>query len=196
MLKKGDWVEITPKSDTRWSTWISSQDIYDHFCSKVGVITNICEDDERPGHNLYSVKVEFPNGLGKLNAGAYYEWFRDYHLILSSKARATLQSNMSQAGKELQEWEAFKKKTTHEMLKKSFVPQEKTEYIPVQKIDDPNQWDIKTDPTIKKNEDNDHYDTYYDFQLQNIDANIAKTLDAYYNDLFDYSEPIESDDKK
>ena len=137
MLKIGDWVEITPQSDLRWGSWAASRDVYDCFRSKIGVIENICEDYERDGEYLYSVKVDFPNGLNSLAPGEYYEWFRDYHLILSSKSRATLQSNMIQAGKELQEWEAFKKKSTHEMLKKVFFPPEEVTPPLPKKEDDP-----------------------------------------------------------
>jgi len=177
MLKIGDWVEITPQSDLRWSTWTSSRDVYDNFRSRIGVIENICEDYERDGHYLYSVKVDFPNGLNNLPAGEYYEWFRDYHLILSSKSRATLHSNMIQAGNELQEWEALKKKKTHEMLKKVFCPpeEEKVQTSP-KKQDDPNQWEMKT-PV--KNED-DNYDTYYDYYSYSSSYSSTTNINHYY----------------
>jgi hypothetical protein len=171
-MKQGDWVEITPNSDFRWSYWMNSKDIYDCFRSKVGEIQNICEDDERPGHFLYSVKVNFPNGLYNLGPGHYYEWFRDYHLILSNKSRANLQTNMSQAGKELQEWEAFKKKSTHEMLKHIFTPKQETvldnnKQTIKEIIDDPNQWDVKT-PVNPDYYDND---VSYDYYISSTTGN-------------------------
>ena len=55
---------------------------------------------------------------------------------------------MFQAGKELQEWEKFKKKSTDDMLRKVFAkepePIKETENKhQLNKEDDPNQWDIK-----------------------------------------------------
>jgi hypothetical protein len=176
MLKIGDWVEITPQSDLRWNSWATSRDIYDCFRSKIGVIVNICEDYDRDGHYLYSVKVDFPDGLNNLASGEYYEWFRDYHLILSSKSRAALQSNMIQAGKELQEWEAFKKKSTHEMLKKVFCPPEEKVHSTQKKEDDPNQWDFK--PTKQNNDDN--YDSYYDYYSYSGSYHNTTNIDHYY----------------
>jgi hypothetical protein len=187
MLKIHDWVEITPQSDLRWSSWVSSRDTYDCFRSKIGVIENICKDYERDGQYLYSVKVDFPNGLNNLGAGQYYEWFRDYHLILSSKSRAALQSNMAQAGKELQEWEALKKKKTHEMLKKIFCqPEEKVQ--PFQnKHTDPNQWDLKA--PIDNTDTN--YDTYYDYFTYSGSYSNATNMDQYY-----YMDLLGDDDDK
>lgn len=180
MLKIGDWVEITPQSDLRWGSWAASRDVYDCFRSKIGVIENICEDYERDGQYLYSVKVDFPDGLNNLPAGEYYEWFRDYHLILSSKSRATLQSNMIQAGKELQEWEAFKKKSTHEMLKKVFCPPEEVTLPLPKKEDDPNQWELKT----PKHNIDDNYDTYYDYYSYSGSYSNSTNIDHhYYMDL-------------
>lgn len=147
MFKVGDWVQITPTPDLRWVQWYDSKDIYKEYLDKIGVINFVADDDERPGEFLYAVKVKFPDGLGHLPAGEYYEWFRSDHLILSSQSLANLRFNMAQAGKELQEWEKFKKKSTNDMLKKVFAPdppqEEKKESIKeTKKVDDPNQWDV------------------------------------------------------
>jgi hypothetical protein len=182
MFKKGDWVEITPNSDFRWSYWMNSKDIYDCFRAKVGEIQNICEDDERPGRFLYSVKVNFPNGLQNLGPGHYYEWFRDYHLIISNKSRANLQTNMSEAGKQLQEWEAFKKKTTHEMLKHIFVPKQETilDNKQIEAEDDPNQWDMKT-PSLPP----DYYDN-------DVSYDYSTNIDDYYFTSIDDDKTIKN----
>jgi len=167
-------VQITPTPDLSWEQWRSSQDIYKDFLDKIGSIENVVEDDDRPGEHLYAVRVNFPDGLGHMGPGHYYEWFRADHLIRSSESNAKLRDNMYIAGKELQEWEKFKKKSTDDILRKIFVPEEKKEEIPSKsKRDDPNQWDLKTH--------SDDYDTYYD--------------DGYYPD-YNSSRPVYQYDNK
>lgn len=180
MFKVGDWVQITPKPDLKWQNWYNSQDIYKDFLDKIGSIENICEDDERPGEFLYAIRVHFPDGLGNLEPGYYYEWFRSEHLILSSESNAKLRSNMAIAGRELQEWEKFKKKTTDDMLKHIFAPEPKP-----QKIDDPNQWDVKTPVDHQYDE---KYDAYYDNDTTSYTfeyTNNTNVDDHYYADLSD-----------
>jgi hypothetical protein len=179
MFKIGDWVQITPTPDYRWSQWYNSRDIYQEYLDKIGVINFIVDDDERPGEFLYAVKVKFPNGLGNLGPGEYYEWFKSDHLIHSSKSRASVRENMIEAGKKLQEWEAFKKKSTHDMLKKIFAPEEsKPEKL--DKQDDPNQWDLKTDPKDQNSryEDDDGY--YLDYNNINYTYDNSTDVDYFY----------------
>jgi hypothetical protein len=180
MFKIGDWVQITPTPDLRWDQWYKSRDIYQHYLDKIGVIKHIVEDDERPGKFLYSVKVKFPDGLENLGPGEYYEWFRSDHLILSSQSLANLRFNMAEAGKELQEWESFKKKSTDDMLRKIFTPEEKeAQKEQEKKSDDPNQWDLKTPA--------DDYDAYYDDGFY-PDYNSYKPVYQYDNSTnIDYS---------
>jgi hypothetical protein len=181
MFKLGDWVQITPTPDLRWNQWYNSRDIYQEYLDKIGVINFISEDEDRPGEFLYAVKVKFPDGLGHLSAGEYYEWFKSDHLIRSSQSTANLRFNMVQAGKELQEWEAFKKKSTHEMLKKVFSPPETKEEqkFSNKKVDDPNQWELKTDPSNNsKYEDDDGY--YLDYSNLKFDYDNSTDLDYYY----------------
>lgn len=189
MFKKGDWVQITPSPDLRWQQWRNSQDIYKDFLDRIGSIENISDDDERPGEFLYAVRVNFPDGLGHMGPGHYYEWFRGEHLILSSESTAKLRDNMAQAGKELQEWEKFKKKTTNDMLKKVFLPEPKEEKLE-KKQDDPNQWDLKTG---EQNYD-EKYDTYYDDDYTSYTFEYTNNTDvdySYYSDMLDNK----SDDK-
>ena len=180
MFKVGDWVQITPTPDYRWSQWYGSKDIYKEYLDKIGVIEFVADDDERPGEFLYAVKVHFPLGLGNLDPGHYYEWFKDSHLIRSTKSNANLRSNMAQAAKELQEWEAFKKKSTDKMLQHIFGQEE-----PKPKKDDPNQWDLKT-PTDPDHYD-EKYDTYYD-DYSNVKFSYDNSTDLdyyYYSDMSD-----------
>ena len=155
MFKVGDWVQITPAPDYRWNQWYNSRDIYQEYLDKIGIIQFVSEDEDRPGEFLYAVKVKFPHGLGNLGPGDYYEWFKEDHLIRSSQANANLRYNMAQAGKELQEWENFKKKSTDKMLKHIFG-QEET--ISSKSNNDSSNWDLKTPIS-----DNDFsYDEKYD----------------------------------
>lgn len=184
MFKVGDWVQITPTPDLKWNQWRISQDIYKDFLDKIGCIANISEDEDRPGEFLYAVKVHFPDGLGQLKAGDYYEWFKSDHLIHSSQSLANLRINMAKAGKELQEWEDFKKKSTDKMLKHIFAPEPKEEKTE-KKNDDPNQWDLKT-PSNKKYDEK--YDTYYDDDDSKYTfeyTNNTDVDDCYYADVSD-----------
>jgi hypothetical protein len=181
MFKVGDWVQITPTPDLRWNHWRTSEDIYKDFLDKIGSIETIADDDERPGEFLYAVRVNFPDGLGSLSPGHYYEWFRGEHLVLSSESTAKLRYNMSVAGKELQEWEQFKRKSTDEMLKHIFAPEPKQETH----RDDPNQWDLKT--PVEPNYD-EKYDTYYDDDPVSYTfeyTNNTNVDDYYYVDVGD-----------
>jgi len=184
MFKVGDWVQITPTPDLRWDHWYNSRDIYQHYLDKIGVIDFISDDEERPGKFLYAVKVKFPDGLENLAAGSYYEWFRSDHLIMSSQSLANLRHNMAAAGKELQEWEKFKKKTTDDMLKKIFAPDPVAE-TKKDKKDVPNEWDLKT-PADSNQEDK--YDTYYDDEPSSYTFEYTNNTDmdySYYTDMND-----------
>lgn len=183
MFKIGDWVQITPKPDLRWKDWYNSQDIYQEYLDKVGCIEFIADDDERPGEFLYAVKVDFPNGLGNLGSGQYYEWFRQSHLIKSSKSLANLKSNMAIAGKELQEWEIFKKKSTDDMLRHVFAPEEPAENKNTEKQDDPNQWDLKT-PADPNYQYDDKYDSYYP-DYNSLKTQYTNNTDQDYSYYYD-----------
>ena len=186
MFKIKDWVQITPSPDLAWNQWRNSQDTYKNFLDKIGSIENISNDDERPGRFLYAVKVNFINGLGQMSPGHYYEWFRPDHLILSSESTAKLRDNMAQAGKELQEWESFKKKTLDNILKIVFTPEPKQEEkIDDKKLDDPNQWDLKNPPSQQYD---DKYDTYYDDDYSSYAIQYLNNTDVdhyYYADMSD-----------
>lgn len=184
MFKIGDWVQITPTPDLRWNQWYNSKDIYQNFLDRIGVIDFISDDDERPGESLYAVKVDFPDGLENLPPGSYYEWFRSDHLIMSSRSLANLRHNMAEAGKQLQEWEAFKKKTTDDMLRSIFAPKENIETNDINKTGiDP--WNLKT--PVDQGYD-EKYDTYYDDDPTSYIFEYTNNTDidhSYYADMSD-----------
>lgn len=150
MFQVGDWVKITPTPDLKWSRWYNNLDIYSEFAGKIGYISEITDDWSDPDNNnkLYAVTVDFYNGFMFSPAGEYYEYFKSDHLIRSSEYDAELQRNQFDAGKKLQEWEEFKKKTTDDMLRYIFCPQkEQTEKQENKKNENTtSEWDIKTDP--------------------------------------------------
>ena len=189
MFKIGDWVQITPTPDYRWNQWYNSRDIYQEYLDKIGVIEFIAEDDERPGEHLYAVKVYFPFGLGNLDPGHYYEWFKDSHLIRSTQSNANLRSNMAQAGRELQEWENFKKKSTDRMLKHIFGQEEEKKQNKKNTYDNSNEWDLKT-PSDPDHYD-DHYNGYYDDQ--NVKFNYDNSTDVDYYYYYDTSDAKKKD---
>lgn len=181
MFNLGDWVQITPTPDYKWNQWYNSRDIYQEYLDKIGVIEFVADDDDRPGESLYAVKVKFPFGLGNLKPGEYYEWFRGEHLIRSSQSSANLRYNMATAGRDLQEWEKFKRKTTDDMLRHIFAPEEPEQI----KKDDPNQWDLKTQADIQYDE---KYDSYYDDNASNYIFDYVNNTDidySYYSDVSD-----------
>ena len=182
MFKVGDWVQITPTPDLGWSYWYNSQDIYDKFLDKVGVVEFVADDDERPGEFLFAIKVHFPYGFGDSPPGNYHEWFREGHLIRSTKSQATLRTNMEKAGKELQEWEKFKRESTDRMLRQVFVKEpEKPKKQDM--IYGPGTIDGWEEETVEI--DRDHYDNeqYIDYSSQ---------MYQYINDPdVDYSYPID-----
>jgi hypothetical protein len=189
MFKVGDWVQITPTPDLKWEQWRNSQDIYKDFLDKIGCISNISEDEDRPGKFLYAVRVEFVDGLGHLKPGHYYEWFKSDHLIHSSQSLASLRNNMAKAGKELQEWEDFKKKSTDKMLKHIFAPEPKIEKVE-KKNDDPNQWEIKETDKTKYD---DKYDTYYDDDPSSYTFEYVNNTDVDYNYYVDTNDSSKKD---
>lgn len=145
-FNKDDWVEITSQPDKKWSMWITKSSFYDNFLGKVGQITEIGEEDVNNHTTIYRVKVMFPypikdNGI-IFDAGSYYTWFKADHLIKSSKTAADRSLALMQASVELQEWERFKKKTTDNMLKHIFGPEQKEEKL------QEDEWDEKT-PVIQ-----------------------------------------------
>jgi hypothetical protein len=150
MFEIGDWVKITPTPDLKWSRWYNNLDIYNEFLGKVGFVSEIIDDFDNAGNKLYAVTVDFHAGFMYSPPGEYYEYFKSDHLIYSSEYDAQLQRRTFDAGKELQEWENFKRKTTDDMLRYIFGKEEKKqEEIPAKNEEEKEtktEWDVKTDP--------------------------------------------------
>lgn len=120
-FNKGDWVQVTPQPDKRWSGWT---DTHDQFCGKVGQIRDIFEDPNN-GDTLYNVIANFPFGFLGQKAGHYYIDFHGDHLIHSTKYDSQLSEHFEKVGRELQEWEEFKKRSVDDMLREVFAPPKK-----------------------------------------------------------------------
>lgn len=144
MFKINDWVQITPTPDYKFVQWYNDQECYDEFAGKIGTIENIDEDPNDPHNTLYAVSVDFPNGFLNTPPGLYFLWFREDHLIRSTAYDAKLQQNRIEAGKKLQEWEAFKKKSTDDALRYVFSQEYRDQENNKSKSKE--LWDEKTDP--------------------------------------------------
>lgn len=150
MFKVGDLVKITSKADIKWIRWQDSIDTYKYFISEIGVIEDSNIDEDRTNTEIYRVTVEFPNGLGQLIAGLYYEWFRPEHLSRTSQYEKDIFIHKKQMAVELQEWEAFKKKSTNDTLKTIFglETDNKVDNKKNDELDEmtTSEWDLKTEP--------------------------------------------------
>lgn len=123
----GDWVEITATPDYRWGRWSFNREYYDNFAGKFGIIQDIQPDIDDDGVILYKIGVDFEeeisDGYTLFDPGVYREWFKSDHIILSSKFESERKNSIIRAGKELQEWEEFKKKSVNKALKSVFCPE-------------------------------------------------------------------------
>ena len=113
----GDWVQITPQPDLRWSEW---DDVHDLFCGKVGTIRDEFSDPDT-GEIFYNVEANFPYGLDTAPAGWYYIHFKPDHIIHSTQYDSELAEHREKVERELQEWESFKKKSTDDALRGIFT---------------------------------------------------------------------------
>lgn len=160
-FSKGDWIKITPTPDKKWIRWYTNKDFYDNFLGQVGEIKEVEDDAERKGEELYLVSVYFPYDIYDKNinvgAGNHYEYFRDYHLIKSSKFEADKKTELLKAGYKLQEWEKFKKKATDDALRKVFGPQPKEQEITEKskQQDMFEDWEEKTNPIYFHGQEDD-----------------------------------------
>jgi hypothetical protein len=179
-FKIGDWVQITSIPDKKWSRWSNNTKYYNNFVDKIGTIKEIDEDLDISGQTLYRVVVDFPHeiedGYSILVPGRYMEWFKADHLLKSSKYESERKLFLSNASKELQEWEKFKRKTTDDMLRHVFEPEKRPEKeqndIP---NDDPfDPWNIRTNPGGNKSNNSDDYENYY---LDYLNPNDPRIFD-------------------
>jgi hypothetical protein len=116
-FKVGDWVEITPNPDLRWTLW--DPRVHNHFCGRIGKILNIGPTPDDDGEFYCDVAVTFESGIFS-KAGAFKALFKLGHLIPSSKYDCDIKKHYAEKAKELHEWEEFKKNSRDEMLKYIF----------------------------------------------------------------------------
>lgn len=173
-FKEGDWVKITPNPDRNWKRWNGNSAYYNNFLNQIGQIQDIDEDPDESGRMLYRITVYFTeeiyDGYEYLAKGNHVAYFREKHLIRSSKYEADLIKNRQKVGDELQEWENFKKKTTDDMLRYVFSPPKK---------ENSDQWNLKTDPNFVPD--------YNSYKKSDDDVNLLDFLnpndpDFYTND--------------
>jgi hypothetical protein len=169
-FKEGDWVKITPQPDKMWSGWTNT---HDQYCNKVGYIEGIWEHN---GYTTCDVVVNFPYGINGSEPGEFYMTFLSDHLILSTKYDAELSENLEKAGKELQDWENFKRQATDNILKDVFSPPKRTKKTIKEQEED--AWEAVTqDYTIPEQTDNNR--PYY------TDEEIDDLINQYASDLSD-----------
>ena len=104
-FKKGDWVQITPKSDHRWHDWSTT---YDLFCGKIGYIAKIEQDTDKPddrNEDLIQVNVYFSDNTFIGGPKWYFLDFKKKHLIITDRVRAKQQYFDDQAAIQTQKFE-------------------------------------------------------------------------------------------
>tara|TARA_R110000824_G_scaffold5467_3_gene25315 strand:+ start:1359 stop:1925 length:567 start_codon:yes stop_codon:yes gene_type:complete len=112
IFKEGDWVQITPTPDTRWEYWSTS---HTALCGMLGQITEIELEPNSP--NIVHVLVTI---YDEDNVAIFQEWFREHHIILTTRYNKFLKDEMEKACDELQEWEKKKKKMLNDSLRRMF----------------------------------------------------------------------------
>jgi hypothetical protein len=192
-FKTGDWVRITPDTDLFWHQWT---DVYDEFRNLVGEVTGIRDDPNEDGQILYKVNVFFED-KALFNQPANYYWllFKERHLIRSKKVDAEFLKNMRKAGKELQEWESFKRKAVDDQLRDVFVgPSKKKTRKPSPKAiplpppdyeedQDSNIWEEDTAPGIPL-PGSAPIQQDIDFTLDDDQALLDDDMQHYFDNLF------------
>lgn len=169
-FKEGDWVQVTPQSDWTWSGWTA---LHDEYCGKIGYIERIWDFDD---HTTYDVTVNFPYGFKGNNPGKYYVSFLSDHLILSSKYDSELSEQRERAGKELQEWEQFKRKATDDILRRAFSPQREEEDEEKIRKEEEEAWEAVTEEYVLPEKDE---------PLKYTDEEIDDLINQYTLDMTD-----------
>lgn len=117
-FKKGDWVEITPKPDTKSKLW--DEYVHNRFCGEIGFIHELAEEDDQI---IVNVCVWFEDGVFS-KKGYRYAWFENKHLILSSEWEANRKTSLREEFQEYLKIEEKIKKRRDEILSEIFTPEE------------------------------------------------------------------------
>ena len=118
ILKKDDWVKITPTPDTGSDVWTSS---HNKFCDKIGKIIEI--NDVYDDMLLVRVSVHFQYKQSYLT-GEHSAWFEDKHVIKSSKWESDRIEYLSEKFEEYKRFEINTKLKRDKILKEIFTDQE------------------------------------------------------------------------
>lgn len=113
-FKIGDWVEITPTSDSRSELW--DINVHTHFCGKIGQIEDITKEDSP----IYNIKVYFDNHRPFGQPGNYTAWFENHHLIKSSEYNHRIKYELKKEFEEYMRIECKMKNLRDKYLKQIF----------------------------------------------------------------------------
>lgn len=128
ILKKDDWVKITPTPDTSSDVWTSS---HNKFCDKIGKIIEI--NDMYDDMLLVRVSVNFQYKQSYL-AGEHSVWFEDKHVIKSSKWESDRIDYLSEKFEEYKKFEINIKLKRDKILKEIFTDQEEEKRLKEKKL--------------------------------------------------------------
>jgi hypothetical protein len=126
-FKEGDWVQITPTPDHRWSGWNESND---YFCSRMGRLFFIGESMENPSDpDDDDVKVEVYFGDHTFLEGPQWYWapFKKRHLIQVSESLAKQYIFDEHAAEETNRFEDIVRRKRDEIFRYIFS---KPEHLP------------------------------------------------------------------
>lgn len=115
-FKVGDWVEVTPNSDTKSEIW--DVNVHTHFCGKIGEVTDISEDDEG---SVYRVQIYFDSHKPFGQPGNYSAWFEDKHIIKSSQYNFRIKYELKKDFEEYMRIERKMKTLRDKYLKEVFT---------------------------------------------------------------------------
>lgn len=103
----GDWVEVTPTPDTRWSEWTTE---HSAFVSRIGQIVEIWPDwthTDNRDEDWCKVQTYFADGTMATGPGWYFVSFKKRHLILTTPSNAQQYLFDEEAAAETNNYEAF-----------------------------------------------------------------------------------------
>lgn len=125
LLKKGDWVSITPTPDLGWVYWGAK---HTSMSGEYAQIIEVEADSSDPNLIYLLLKTFDTDGKEEFQA-----WFKEDHVILAKKADVYSSNNLKRACEELQEWETKRKKLLDDSLRSVFVPEKTKEEAPLPK---------------------------------------------------------------
>jgi len=173
-FKDGDWVSVTPTSDTRWEHWT---DTHTKMAGGFARILGQERDKVDTSINYLYLRSYLMDGTADSEA-----WFLERHTILASKADVYSSNNLKKQCDELQVWESKKKKLLDNQLKQIFGKKISNE-APIPKKRRKKKVNLSSknkDDAAVIYDDDDEYDNYWDDATQEIDL---EQLELEFGDL-------------